>query len=135
MSALLSLQFWFNQHPVAMSPSFSLGFFVFFALFAITAASLRIIAKRTLRDVYDKQAFRMAGNMAAWLTFFGFIWLFCTYEEVQIFGVRAWFILWALILLGCAIRIAVFVRKEAPALRLQNASRSTVNQYLPRRAR
>lgn len=135
MSQLLTLHFWFNPSPVAMSPAFSYGFFVFFALFAITAALFRIIAKRTLRDTYDKQAFRMAGNMAAWLTFFGLVWLFCTYEEVQIFGVRAWFILWVALFIAAAVRIAVFVRKEAPELRLRNASKSSVNAYLPRRAR
>lgn len=118
-----------------MGSAFSTGFFIFFALLAITAALLRIVAKRSLRDAYDKVAFRMAGNMAAWLSVFGFVWLFCTYEEVQVFGVRAWFILWMLIFIGCAVRVFMFVRKEAPALRLKNASRSTVNAYLPRRAR
>lgn len=118
-----------------MSPAFIYGFFAFFALLAIGAALARIISRRALKDPYDKQAVRMAGNMTAWLVVFGFVWLFCTYEEVQIFGVRAWFILWVLLFVGYAIRVAVFVRKEAPALRIQNASRSSVNQYLPRRAR
>ena len=135
MSQLLTLHFWFNPAPVAMGSAFSTGFFIFFALFAITAAILRIIAKRTLRDVYDKQAFRMAGNMSAWLTAFGFVWLFCSYEEVQVFGVRGWFLLWVLLFLAGAVRVLWFVRKQAPALRLKNASRSSVNPYLPRRAR
>ncbi len=135
MSQLLTLSFWFNPAPIAMSPAFATGFFIFFALFAITGALLRIISKRTLRDTYDKQAFRMAGNMATWLTVFGFMWLFCTYEEVQVFGVRAWFILWVGLFLGGAGRVFWFVSREAPALRLRHASRSTVNQYLPRRAR
>jgi len=134
MSQLLTLHYWFNSAPVAMSNQFSYGFFVFFALLAISAAVLRIIAKRTMRDVYDKQAIRMAGNMIAWLTIFGFLWLFCSYEEVQIFGVRGWFILWVLLFIGGAVRVALFVRK-APALRIKNASKSSVNQYLPRRAR
>lgn len=117
-----------------MSNEFSYGFFIFFALLAIGAALLRIVAKRTVRDVYDKQAIRMAGNLIAWLSFFGFVWLFCTYEEVQIFGVRGWFILWVLAFIVGAVRIALFV-KNAPELRVKNASRSSVNQYLPRRSR
>ena len=135
MSQLLTLSFWFDAAPVAMSPAFSYGFFIFFALCAITSALLRIVAKRSELDVYHKQAMRMAGNVLAWLTVFGFLWLFCTYEEVQIFGMRFWFILWALIFLIGAVRVAIFVRQEAPALRLRNASRSSVNAYLPRRAR
>jgi hypothetical protein len=134
MSQLPTLHFWFNPAPVAMGAAFSYGFFVFFALFAITAAVLRIVSKRTIRDVYVKQAFRMAGNMAAWLTAFGFLWLFCSFEEVQVFGVRAWFSLWVLLFIACAVRVFIFVRR-APALRLKNASKSSVNQYLPRRAR
>jgi hypothetical protein len=134
MSQLLSLTFWFNPAPVAMGSAFTYGFFVFFALVAISAAILRIVAKRTVRDAYDKQAFRMAGNMLAWLSAFGFLWLFCSYEEVQVFGVRAWFILWTFLFISGAVRVFLFVRK-APELRLKNASQASVNQYLPRRAR
>lgn len=118
-----------------MSPAFTYGFFIFFVLFALGAAFLRIVSKRSLRDAYDKKAFRMGGDMAAWLTLFGFVWLFCTYEEVQIFGVRAWFVLWALVATLCAARLIYYLRKEAPALREKNAARSVGNIYLPRRSR
>jgi len=135
MMKLLTLSFWFQNPPLAMSSAFNGGFLLFFALLAIGGALLSMLSKRSLKDAYDKQAFRMSAAMMGWLSFLGFVWLFNSFEEVQIFGVRAWFLLWVLVAIACIIRVVKFVKKDAPKLRETNASRSAVNAYLPRRAR
>lgn len=135
MSPLLQLSYWFDQSPVRLSPVFEYGFFFLFAVLAIGAALLRIASKRSTRDSLDKKAFLMAGNMLGWLSAFGFLWLFTSYEEVQFFGMRAWFLLWVIAFVICAYRVYRFVKVEAPELRERRQSQADANKYLPRRAR
>jgi len=133
IAQLFNLSFWYTVNPLGFSPLFQYGFFALFALCAIFAALLRVASRRSPRDVHDRKAFGMAATGFATLSVFGFAWLFCTYEEVPLFGVRAWFLLWALIGITFAARIAWYLKKEAPVLRLKHQSKAEVNKYLPRR--
>jgi hypothetical protein len=135
MSPLLQLSYWFDQTPVALSPNMAYAFFGLFAALAIAAALLRIAAKRTVRDALDKEAFRMSGNSLALISALGFVWLFCSYEEVQFFGMRAWFLLLVAIFLVSLFRVYRFLRVKAPQERFKRQSLADVNKYLPRRSR
>ena len=133
ISQLFSLPFWFNMNPLGFSPLFQYGFFILFALCAILALIFRVMSRRSPRDFYDRQAFGMAATGFGVTAVLGFVWLFCTYEEAPLFGVRAWFLLILAIAIAFLVRIIVFLKKEAPKLREKNQSKAAINKYLPRR--
>lgn len=135
MSHLFTLAFWFASEPIALSPAFNKGFFLLFAACAITAMIARIMSRRFARDGFDRRAFAMAAGNLAGLSVFGFIWLFCSYEEVQIFGVRAWFILWAALLVTAIVRVYLYVYYKAPEMRSHHHAQSVADKYMPRRVR
>jgi hypothetical protein len=133
ISQLFNLSFWYTTSPVAFSPLFQVLFFLLFALCAVLAVLFRVMSRRSPRDVHDRRAFGIAATGFSVLSAFGFIWLFCTYEEAPLFGIRAWFILWILIGLAFAARVIWYLKKQAPVMRAKNQSKAAINKYLPRR--
>jgi magnesium-transporting ATPase (P-type) len=87
---------------------------------------------------YDKYRGQMMNRIASVCSstgIVGLIWFFFTFEEIQFFGSRFWFLV---IMTGAAfalVRVARFVQKEVPVLQHREQSRADVNRYLPRRSR
>lgn len=116
-----------------MGPAFERGFFVFFALFILAGAVLRIQARKDGRDKYDRLLFHKAATNAFALGIFGLAIYFFTYEEISFFGSRFWYALWFIALVWVVVRFVRFLKREVPVLRQRDASRADANKYLPRR--
>lgn len=132
---LIQPSFWFDLTPTAMSPVFDRAFFAVFALLIIAGAAGKIVARNKLRDIYERSIALRAASLAMTFGIIGFVLYFFTFEEVQFFGSRFWFLLWFIALVICVVRLVRYVKKEVPALRHRDQSRVEANRYLPRRNR
>lgn len=130
---LFSPSFWFDMTPTALSPGFERAFFIFFAIFVVAGAALRIAARREKRDKYDRLLLHRAASSAFIYGITGFLIYFFTYEEVSFFGSRFWFLLWFILLVITVVRFVRFMKREVPQLRHRDQSRVDSNKYLPRR--
>lgn len=131
---LVQPSFWFDLTPVALAPFFERAFFVVFALFIIGGATLRIMGKNSKTDKYQRILVRKAARIAMSFGILGFVIYFFTFEEIQFFGARFWFLLWLVGLVVAVVRLVRFYKKEVPLLRHRDQSRVEANKYLPRRA-
>lgn len=131
---LIQPQFWFDLTPTALAPAFERLFFVVFALFVIGGAALRIVGKNKEMDKYHRMVVQKAAADAMTFGIVGFVIYFFTYEEVQFFGARFWFLLWFVALVVVVVRLVRFYKKEIPLLRHRDQSRADANKYLPKRA-
>lgn len=131
---LFQSSFWFDLTPVSFSPFFERAFFVVFALFIIGGATLRIMGKNKAIDTYNRRAVQKAARFAMGLGIAGFAIYFFTFEEIQFFGARFWFLLWFIALVGAVVQIVRFYKIEVPQLRHRDQSRVEANKYLPRRS-
>lgn len=130
---LFQPSFWFDLTPVSLSPFFERLFFVVFALFVIGGATLRIVARNNTMDKYVRIAVQKGARIALGFGIVGFVMYFFTFEEIQFFGARFWFLLWMTALVIAVVRLVRFVKKEVPQLRHRDQSRVEANKYLPRR--
>ncbi len=135
MSNLLSWQFWFDPTPVVMSPTFMWGFFAVFAVLVLGGLTARIYAKTTDFSK-DIRSIGMKAATAAMVTgCAGFIWLFFTYEEVQIFAYRIWVVVIIGVFVVYIISLYRFARTELPRKAQLAKERENLQKYLPRRNR
>lgn len=133
IAKLFSLSFWFDLTPVAFSPLFERGLFFLFALLAVIATSIRIVARRKTYDRDTTRVFLKVAAMMTTMSILGFIWFFLSYEEIYIFGARFWFLLWILGVAYWSYSIYRFAKYTLPEERLAVGVKESVNKYLPRR--
>lgn len=131
---LVQPSFWFDLTPVSLAPFFERALFVVFALFIIGGAALRIMGKNTTMDKYNRMLVKKAASQAMAFGIVGFVIYFFTFEEIQFFGARFWFLLWFIALVVAVVRLIRFYKKEVPLLRHRDQSRVEANKYLPRRS-
>jgi amino acid transporter len=132
MDQLFSLNYWFDLTPVRMSGAIEIGFFVTFTLFIVAGLVFRIM-KKNRADKFERTALDTAAAIAFWFGGLGLTWLFLSFEEIQIFGARFWFLLLMAMLIVTSVRLGMYVKKEVPRLRLLEQSKAEANKYLPRR--
>lgn len=130
---LISPSFWFDLTPTALGPFFERAFFAVFALMVIAGMATRIAARNKLTDKYERIMALRAANLAFVYGLVGFVIYFFTFEEIEFFGARFWFLVWFIALIISIVRLVRYVKKEVPALRHRDQSRVEANKYLPRR--
>jgi hypothetical protein len=130
MNPLLTTAFWFDPTPIRLMPVFEKTFFVLFALLLITATLLRILGKNS-KDKTKVLFLHRWAVASFWMGLWGFFWLFCTFEEVQFFGMRFWMALWVIVAGIIAGGILWYSRAERRRAAASPSSHAP-NPYLPR---
>jgi FlaA1/EpsC-like NDP-sugar epimerase len=130
---VFSPSFWFDLTPTAMSPAFDKMFFIFFAILVIAASAARMVVNNKLEDKYHKIIALRAANIAFVTGILGFVIYFFTFEEIQFFGSRFWFLALFIGVIVAVVRLLKFAKKDVPAKRKNEQSKAEVNKYLPRR--
>ena len=118
-----------------MSAAFEAGFFGFFALAIIAGSVIRMVIRNGKYDRYQIITLKKIASLCSAAGVVGLAWFFLTFEEIQFFGSRFWFLIWAVAVIAGAVSIVRYVKKEVPALQHREQSRADVNKYLPKRAR
>ena len=132
---LFDWHFWFDLTPIRMSAPFEAGFFVLFAVAIIAGAVIRMYVRNAKLEKYRAEIFRRLAVIDTIAGIAGFVWFFFTFEEIQFFGARFWF-LFIVIGVGIAkIRLYRYMRKDVPMLQHREQSRAEVNKYLPKKHR
>lgn len=134
-SPLIDWQFWFDLTPIRMTSAFEGMFFGLFAVSIIAGAVIRMVTRNSAFEKYRAEMLKRIASILSTTGVVGVIWFFFTFEEIQFFGARFWFLV---IMLGVAIafiRLRLFLKRDVPVLQHRQQSRAEVNKYLPRRAR
>lgn len=132
---LFDWHFWFDLTPTRMAAPFEAGFFALFALAIIAGAVMRMYVRNAKLEKYRAELFRRMAAIGTTAGIVGFVWFFFTFEEVQFFGARFWFLL-IVIGVGIAkIRLYRYMKNDVPKLQHREQSRAEVNKYLPKKHR
>lgn len=135
LSPLFTWQFWFDLTPTRMAASFEAGFFGLFVLLLVGGAILRMYVRNGKLDKYRGTVLRRVAGIASSAGIVGLVWFFFTFEEIQFFGARFWFLIWIIGVVIAIVQLVRFVKKDVPVLQHREQSRADVNKYLPRRGR
>lgn len=118
-----------------MAAAFEAGFFAFFALAIIAGSVIRMMIRNGKYDRYRAIMLKKIATLCSTSGVVGMVWFFLTFEEIQFFGSRFWFLIWVVAVLAGVVSIVRYVKKEVPALQHREQSRADVNKYLPKRSR
>lgn len=134
-SPLVDWHFWFDLTPTRLASTFEAMFFALFALTIIAGAVIRMMVRNGSYDKYRAEMLKRIAGICSMTGIVGLVWFFLTFEEIQFFGARFWFLVILVGVVVAVIRLILFVRREVPVLQHREQSRAEVNKYLPRRSR
>lgn len=135
LSPLWNLSFWFDLTPTRMAAAFEAGFFGFFALIIVAGSVIRMMIRNGKYDRYQAITLKKIATLCSLSGVIGLVWFFLSFEEIQFFGSRFWFLIWIVGVLVAVFSIVRYVKNDVPALQHREQSRADVNKYLPKRSR
>jgi heme exporter protein D len=133
-AALLSYKYWLNLHPVPFGPTLVNGVLAFFVWFLVAAIVLFFVARSVrkqrqhLADVLRRLA-RPLTNAGL----LGLLFLFFTYEQVPVLGMRLWFLVTFVIFFVQIGRAVSFIVIDYPRLQRADAEKARIEKYLPKK--
>lgn len=131
-AAFLDYRYWLNLRPVPLGPSLVGGILSFFAWFLVASLALRIAA-RVMKKKDGRKAdllLRFARPLST-TGVLGLLFLFFSYEQVPLLGMRLWFLLTFVLLIVWVGRVVKFAVTEYPALRKEDDEKARLRKYLP----
>ena len=133
-AAFLHYRYWMNPNPVPLGPSLVSGILSFFAWFLIAAIGLRIVSHGLRKkDALRSEMLRRFSRLLSTTGLLGLLFLFFTYEQLPLFGMRVWFFLLFVLFLVWLGRFVAYVAREYPQKRQLLEERRQIEKYLPRK--
>lgn len=133
-AAFLDYRYWMNPNPVPLGPSLVSSILSFFAWFLIVAIGLRIAAHSLRKkDALRAEMLRRFSGLLSATGLLGLMFLFFTYEQLPLFGMRLWFLLLFVLFLVWLGRFVAYAVREYPQKRHQLDERRQIEKYLPKK--
>lgn len=133
-AALLDYRYWLNPNPVPLGPTLVSSILSFFAWFLVVAICLRIASHGIRKkDELRSGMLRRFSRLLFTTGLLGLMFLFFTYEQLPLFGMRFWFLLLFVLFLVWLGRFVAYVAREYPQKRHQLEERRQIEKYLPRK--
>lgn len=127
---LLHLDYWFSQPFTARDLTLWLlvGGFL---LFIVVGLVLKIISQYQ-QNKFKRLFLKRSGNLGITMGFFGLVWMFFRQERVAFLAWRFWLLLWFVVVVIWAFRLARYALKRIPEIKAEEERRINVEKYLPK---
>lgn len=130
--AFLDYKYWFNTHPVPLGPTLVGGIFVFFGWFFIAGLVFRVVAHLLRKkDQLKSGICKRLASLLMSTSLLGLLCLFFAYEQLPLFGMRAWFLGVFILFIIWLASIAAYIVREYPVERQAIADRKKLEKYMP----
>ncbi len=130
---LLSLNYWFDLDPGAISDRMAILLFGFFALVILGGIAARIISSRWRADRYKHQLWQRAAQAAVTMGLIGLFFFFFLFENIRFFGARFWYLFWLIGAVVWAWYLVRFATKVTPAAKARDSLLELRDKYLPKK--
>ena len=131
-AAFLDYRYWLNLHPVPLGPSLVGGILSFFAWFIVASLALRVVARvMKKKDGRKSDLLLRFARPLSTTGILGLLFLFFSYEQVPLLGMRLWFLLTFVLLIVWVGRVVKFAVTEYPALRREDDEKARLRKYMP----
>lgn len=131
-AAFLEYRYWLNLHPVPLGPSLVGSILSFFAWFLVASLALRVVARvMKKKDGRKSDLLLRFARPLSTTGLLGLLFLFFSYEQVPLLGMRLWFLLTFVLLIVWLGRVVKFAVTEYPALRREDEEKARLRKYMP----
>ncbi|MCX6715168.1 MAG: hypothetical protein NTX72_05145 [Candidatus Uhrbacteria bacterium] len=107
-----------------------LGFFLLLILIGVVC---RIVLMQSSKDRYLKLIGKRLVTCSLTMGITGVILYFFSYEGIQLFGARFWYLIWVVAFIAWVTVLVKFVMKEVPEMRNKNVNQHAKSKYIPGR--
>lgn len=125
--------YWFYQPFVAMGAVrwvWIIGFLVMI-LAGLVVNIIRVSHKKISGPT--KEVLRRSGNLLITMGSLGWLWMFFRQQQVVFLAWRFWLLLWLVLFVCWAWKIARYATKRLPVISQEQASRNLRAKYLPKK--
>lgn len=131
---LLDARYWLNPRPVPLGPSLVGAIFAFFGWFVVASVALYVIAHLLRkRDALRADIARRFAGLLSTTGLLGYLFLFLSYEQIPMLGMRFWFLLIAVLFFVWLARIVIYLAKDFPKEVQRREEKARLLRYLPKR--
>lgn len=132
---LFDFRYWLHPRPVPLGPSLVGNILVFFGWFLIVAVVLRLVSRAIKkRDGLKAAVLRRLSTLLGQTGALGLLFLFFTYEQLPVLGMRGWFLLLFLYFLIRLAFIVVWFVRDYPREKARRTEHQRLARYLPNTA-
>lgn len=128
MGNLLTIHFWFDMRPGALTPRLQLYFIIFVGILFFGTVFFGIIKNRS-KSIFTK-IFSSLYNFSLTNLIIGLFLLFFTYEMLPFLSMRLWFLIWLLSMLGWA-GYVIYKISLIPKIKEEKQKLHEFNKYIP----
>jgi len=126
---LLSFSYWFNLRPPFFISWFSYTLLIFLILLLASSAFLKIYLLKYKVDKLLKKGLRKLSDLLLVMSLAGLMLYFFSYEEIYIFSMRLWYIVWLFVALWWAWVVYHYIVIEIPQKRAWQAEREEERKW------
>ncbi|MBI4256771.1 hypothetical protein HY626_01800 [Candidatus Uhrbacteria bacterium] len=132
MSSFIQPTYWLTLQPPEVGGFLGSIVFGFFILFLILGITGRIVVDRRGDDRYRREIGSRISGLLITMGLLGIILFFFSFEEIQLFGARFWYLVWTIAVFVWTFFIVRFVRRDIPEKRAREIALREQGKYLPR---
>ncbi len=130
---LLNPLFWFSLQAANVNGTFGKILLGFFLLLILVGIVCRIALIQKSKDRYLKMIGKHLVTFCVTMGIVGTVLFFFSYEGIQLFGARFWYLIFAIGFVLWAIFLTRFVLKDVPAMREKQVTQHAKSKYIPGR--
>jgi hypothetical protein len=101
-------------------------------LLVIAGAGLgALIAAAFAKSNLNKTILKKVGDLFSYLGIIGLVFFFFRQQSIPVFGLRIWFLFWAIAFASWFAVIMKYVLKRVPEIKAEQAEKARKEKYLP----
>lgn len=135
MSSFLQPSYWFSMTPPEVGGLLGNIVFGVFVVVLILGIIGRIVVDRRGDDRYRKEIGSRISSLFITMGLLGVVLFFFSFEEIQLFGARFWYLIWVIAVLVWTFFIVRFVKRDIPEKRTREIALREQAKYLPQQHR
>lgn len=129
----LDPSYWFTLRPAEVGGLSGQMIFGFFVLLFVLGIVGRIVSLQKKDDRYIRDLGQRAGTLLITMGLLGVFFFFFSYERIQLFGSRFWYVFWLIGFVVWAFFLIKFARQTIPQMKERETMRAEKQKYFPPR--
>ena len=131
MPPIFTPTYWFDTTPEPLAPIALPVIGGLLALTLLAGIAAKVLSKKKSDSLYWSKGGEKMASLCFTMAPIGALLLWFAYEQVQFFGMRAWFVVWVLAAGWWKLRILMYLWRTAPAQAADYAERARIQKWIP----
>ncbi len=121
------------MQPAEVGGWFGISLFAFFIFMCVAGIVAHMVAAQKFDDRYLRMVGNRVGNLLITMGALGVGLYFFSFERIQLFGSRIWYLCWLIGLIVWVVFLVRYTKNKIPSMKEQSEARFEKRKYFPSR--